>query len=378
MVLLYFWLPNISPHSAAALYSALVVIPSTMFTPHVFNKVGAAAGCVFGNLMTAVITVALLLIGTGTANTAHLAGFATVMYIGFPFTVVSQLSTGPMLDRIAPMDKRGYVQGINSVVMNIGTAVAPWVLGILADSAGTEVAVWTGFGVSILAAAINAPLMWVRGMGPPPPKVDKAERPMKWEDQEVVDKLLQGEYVPGAVRDKINDERTQKGLPFLLASPGTYADDKARLTELRGLAKEEFQYECNRNYNILSEIAEQRGSPELHGTLENALGQVNESLAMVGDERVDEVYSKLGQWFADHVRESGYYAHVNQVLMKQMILAAFPPLLTDEKLTPENVEQFLANKQQVYARYTKFAEVEDESYSLKRLLGNGSTKILYG
>jgi len=63
-----------------------------------------------------------------------------------------------MLDQIAPVDKRGYVQCINSTVMNVATAFAPWLLGILADAAGTNVAIWTGFGVSLLAAAINLPL----------------------------------------------------------------------------------------------------------------------------------------------------------------------------------------------------------------------------
>jgi hypothetical protein len=357
---------------------ALVVIPSTAFTPHVFNKIGAAGGCVFGNLMTAVLTVSLLFIGSGKPNKAHLIGFAIMMYVGYPFTVVSQLSTGPMLDRIAPMDKRGYVQGLNSVVMNIGTAVAPWVLGLIADTAGTNIAVWTGFGVSILAAIINMPLMFVKGMGPPPKKLDKAQRVMIWEDREVVEKLLQGEYVPGAVRDKVNDARRQQGLPFLIPNPGTYKDDKTRLAELHALAKEEFYYESNRNYAILSEIAKQQGSPDFQDKLGKDLDQANDSLAMVGDERVDDVYRKMGQWFADHVRESGYYAHVNQILVKQMILTAFPPLMTDEKLTPENLEQFLANKQQVYDRYSTLAEDEEGRYSLKRLLGNGSTKILYG
>ena len=357
---------------------ALVVIPSTVFTPAVFNAIGAAGGCVFGNIMTAVLIVILLVLGTGTADNAHLAGFVTAMYIGFPFTVVSQLSTGPMLDRIAPMDKRGYVQGLNSVVMNIGTALAPWVLGMLADSAGTEVAIWTGFGVSLGAAAINAPLIFVPGMGPPPKKLGKEERPMKWEDQEVVEKLLQGEYVPGAVRDKINEERNRKGLPFLVAKPGTYEHDREQLQTLQRLANEEFRYETQRNHNILHEIAEQQGSPELQTKLEDALEKVNASLAMVGDEQTDQAYSELGQWFADHVRASGYYAHVNQVLMKQMIMSAFPVLLADdEKLTPDNLEQFLANKEQVYARYVRAAE-EEGQYSLRRLFGNGGTKVMYG
>mmetsp|Transcript_36225 Transcript_36225/g.79299 ORF Transcript_36225/g.79299 Transcript_36225/m.79299 type:complete len:552 (+) Transcript_36225:412-2067(+) len=305
---------------------ALVVIPASLVTPLLFNKIGAAGGCVVGNIMTAVVTVALLFLGSGEPNTAYLAGFITVMYVGFPCTVISQLSTGPMLDRIAPVNKRGWVQGINSVTMNIGTALAPWVLGMLADQAGTNIAIWTGFAVSIVAALINLPLMWVKGMGPPPKKVDDAEKAMTWEDQEVIDKLLRGEYIPGAVRDKLNEKRTREGLPYLLPDPGTYAEDSQRLNELRSLAKEEFKYETNHNNAILHEIAMGRRNDEakLKAELEEGVNRTNKSMQMLGDDRVDEVYTKLGQWFADHVRASGYYAHVNQVLMKQMILAAFP------------------------------------------------------
>ena len=48
--------------------------------------------------------------------------FVAILYIGFPFTVVSQLSTGPMLDTISPVNQRGYCQGLNTTVMNFGTA----------------------------------------------------------------------------------------------------------------------------------------------------------------------------------------------------------------------------------------------------------------
>lgn len=39
---------------------------------------------------------------------------------GFPFTVLSQLTTGPMLDAIAPEDQIGFIQGLNNSSMNFG------------------------------------------------------------------------------------------------------------------------------------------------------------------------------------------------------------------------------------------------------------------
>ena len=42
-----------------------MVVPSTMMTPYVFKKIGVAATCVCGNIFTAIVTFALLMIGTG-------------------------------------------------------------------------------------------------------------------------------------------------------------------------------------------------------------------------------------------------------------------------------------------------------------------------
>lgn len=92
---------------------ALLVIPSTQLTPHSFKWIGVAGTCVFGNFCTAVVTSLLLLIGNAPSTELAFGMFVAVMYIGFPFTVFSQLTTGPMLDVIAPEDKIGYVQGLN-------------------------------------------------------------------------------------------------------------------------------------------------------------------------------------------------------------------------------------------------------------------------
>ncbi len=89
------------------------------------------------------------------------------------------------------------------------------------------------------------------------------------------------------------------------------------------------------------------GSARRHAPVAAAevVGQANEALRGIGDVRVDDAYEKLGQWFADHVRQSGYHAHVNQMLLKQMILVAFPRLLeVGEELTPDNVEQFFGQQ----------------------------------
>jgi len=42
-----------------------MVVPSTMMTPFAFRKLGVAGTCVMGNLITALVTFLLLLIGNG-------------------------------------------------------------------------------------------------------------------------------------------------------------------------------------------------------------------------------------------------------------------------------------------------------------------------
>ena len=94
---------------------ALLIVPSILMTPWFFEKMGVAGTCVFGNSCTAVLTGLLLMIATVfPATTISFGVYVAVMYGGVPLTVFSQLTTGPMLDVIAPADKVGFVQGLNS------------------------------------------------------------------------------------------------------------------------------------------------------------------------------------------------------------------------------------------------------------------------
>jgi MFS family permease len=75
---------------------ALTVLPATLMSPTIFNKLGLAGGCVLANFITGLLTIALLLIGSvEPTSTGYFAGFVAFMYIGFPFTVFSQLVSAP-------------------------------------------------------------------------------------------------------------------------------------------------------------------------------------------------------------------------------------------------------------------------------------------
>ena len=95
-----------------------------------------------------------------------------------------------MLDIIAPVDKIGYVQGLNNSAMNFGMALAPWLFGLLADATTTDTAIWTGIGISWLAAVINTPLMWRKAFGPAKKPVPKDKRPLAGENTDLIGEAL--------------------------------------------------------------------------------------------------------------------------------------------------------------------------------------------
>ena len=93
-----------------------MVIPGAVLSQPVYAKIGAAGGCVMGNAITAVGIVLCLVIVNLDPTTGTYATFIACLYAIFPLTVISQLSTGPMLDMLAPKDQRGFAQGINMTV----------------------------------------------------------------------------------------------------------------------------------------------------------------------------------------------------------------------------------------------------------------------
>ena len=148
-------------------FVALLVIPGAAVAPHMFRRYGPATSCVGANLLTGLVTVGLLQIATINPPTiASFAIFAAVLYVTFPATVISQLSTGPMLDRIAPPDQRGAIQGYNTATMNLAAAVGPFLYGILTDATSIDVCLYTATALSVAAAVINSPLVLDPRFGP--------------------------------------------------------------------------------------------------------------------------------------------------------------------------------------------------------------------
>ena len=278
--------------------SGLLIIPGSIASPIFFRKIGIAAGCVAGNFVTAVTTVVLLLLAELPAATrVTYIVFILILFLGFPFTVLSQLSTAPMLDIISPPDKRGMMQGLNGFVMNITLAVTPFVFGVMSDQVGSWITIWTCIGISFAAALVNAPLIFVKGFGKPPKVVPAETKALKFEDEDLINKALAGELIAVEDFEKLNEVRQAKGKPYLIVHPGTYEGDKHRLDQLRKQAKDDYVFEIKLMDDYIKRLND---AEDVQGLIDS----VNKAYD-ADPELVKQANTDLGQWFADYLQDAG-------------------------------------------------------------------------
>lgn len=309
---------------------ALMVIPGAALTGPIFAKIGAAGGCVMGNAITAVgIVLCMLVAEIKPPTTGTFAAFIVCLYSIFPLTVISQLSTGPMLDMLAPVDKRGFAQGVNMTIMNFAFAVSPWMLGIMSDNIGVIETLWFCFGVSILASLVNAPLMFAQALKRREPM--DYQQAMGLEDQDLVERALDGQWVPAKFIDDLNYSRFQKGLPMLRIPIKPYEEDKPNLRLLKVHAKEDFTYHRFIMHDILADIETPEGRKKSIETL-------NKVIPSKEDRHMDA--QDMGKWFADYMEDNGYFLDGGwPPVYKQMIMQSFPAINTGGEITEDNVEQ---------------------------------------
>eukprot|EP00617_Octactis_speculum_P005736 CAMPEP_0185788124 /NCGR_PEP_ID=MMETSP1174-20130828/144339_1 /TAXON_ID=35687 /ORGANISM="Dictyocha speculum, Strain CCMP1381" /LENGTH=77 /DNA_ID=CAMNT_0028481631 /DNA_START=94 /DNA_END=324 /DNA_ORIENTATION=- len=77
------------------------------------------------------MTLGLLYIADQDPTDTSYAMFILTIYAGFPLTFLSQLTTGPMLDKISPEDQKGFVQAMDIVTMQFASAFAPPLIALL-------------------------------------------------------------------------------------------------------------------------------------------------------------------------------------------------------------------------------------------------------
>ena len=332
-------------------------------SPWFFGKLGVAGTCVLGNCCTAVVTGLLLMIGAALPATSLSFGFfVTVMYVGYPFTILSQLTAGPMLDAVAPEDKIGYCQGLNNASMNFAMALAPWLYGLLSDATSTNTAIITGICLSICSAITNANLMRNPLMRKQAPKPPLQKRILKGEDEEVVQKLLSGSFVDPELQMQVAHLRARNGLPTVVPKVRSYAEDKENnLDKLVTEASATFEFRRDIADRILAGmVASGKSDPDnLDFSKEEFVQFLNTVRGTNQDQDViNSCANDLGVWMGEYLVDNGYSPHTVSVLMKQMFVTAFPPLVDgpEPEVTEENIEEYLIRQRRVMNSYAEHSE----------------------
>jgi hypothetical protein len=269
-----------------------------------------------------------------------------------------------MLDLIAPIDQRGRVQGTYTTFLNVGNAIAPWVLGLLADGTSTQIALWTGVGISFLASIINAPLIKKKGMGPVPKKVIDEEATIDFDEEEMLERALKGDYVPARIRHAMNHKRMDKGEQFILVHAGTFENDEPHLKCLRSQAKEDMTFLRGRARTTLAKL----NNPEQANEVEERLQFFNDSYSQVDQQEVELVSKELAEWFTKYLKYNGYKGLVSPTVIKMMLLKAFPVLTHDEDLTTENMEETLINADRIYSQFLRLEDEKARGYTSSNIL----------
>lgn len=232
-----------------------------------------------------------------------------------------------MLDRISPVEKRGFSQGINITVMNFSIAITPYLLGTLADNSGIDLTLWVTVGISLLAVVTNIPLMFAPELIPHEKKDYQLAHGL--EDQDLVDRAMKGDWVPARFLMDLNDARRDQGMPFLVLPCRPYEENKGNLDELKRHAKEDFNFIKFRLYEYLNQLDTQ-GEPFVRA-MESSLPS---------QEVIDKQAEDLGLWFGEYLKDTGYlFDGGHPVIMKQLIMKAFPMVRHEEEHTVESTEK---------------------------------------
>ena len=171
--------------------------------------------------------------------------------------------------------------------------------GAISDMLGTPVAIWICVSISLLAALVNIPLMYVPGCNVPAKPCPAELKPLKGEDKEMVEKALRGEWIPADVLEAINSHRFETGQPYLIIHPRSYAEEKDQLPLLRKRAKEDFLFHQTKTKEYLHAINE-------HDDVPSICDQINAGVQASDPDERDEINREIGKWFTDYLLDSGY------------------------------------------------------------------------
>ena len=92
--------------------------------PVLYDRVGVALTSVLANFATGITLLCLTFATLYSPSEGNFILSMSILYIGCPLSCISNLSTSPMLDRVAPVKMKTFVLGLNSSIYD-GTQGTP-------------------------------------------------------------------------------------------------------------------------------------------------------------------------------------------------------------------------------------------------------------
>lgn len=258
--------------------------------------------------------------------------------------------------------------------MNFGMAIAPWLFGLLADNTDTNLAISVGIGISVLAAAINAPLTCDSRFGRVKPLPPSSRRVLSQEDPDFVERALAGDLVDQEGLFLVNCERVKNGKGVIIPRVKPYSEDEEEgLDKLFHNADEIFAQRMDVTDLILAAV----NDLDQEKTKEELCQMLNYSL-YGNKETMDEATTDLGQWIGDYLQDAGYNPHTLSTVIKRMVMTALPPIADDKEYTPENLELTLLRERYVFDRYTTaHRNLQKKDWTFSNALGTSSVPVFY-
>jgi len=327
--------PIMSENEYRLLYALLGIaaVPGVIASVSLFQKFGIPLVCVIANLLTGIIIIVIIVIAQFDPTKGTYIAYICVIYVSFPLTVISNFTTGPMLDRITPFEKKGFIQGVNAGIFEASNAVASLALGILSDR-NMFAGMWVCVGFSFFAVFANIPLICNPRLRDRNGNDDDSDEAITLTDDEELQKRLNNvEYVPLRNIYEANLIRAKKGEPLLRSRFGTYS--RSDLYKYKELGEEDLKY--------LKEVLERRLNALSNAPEEEKLRYVETlSATSPNEDEVVEAKKEMGEWACDYFEDNGYFLGTgNPQILKGIFMKFFPRINDGPQLSVEGVEEHL-------------------------------------
>ena len=203
------------------------------------------------------------------------------------------------------------------------------------------------------------------------PKPPAYRRVLAGEDEEMIQLAMEGSYIDPAILCEINRQRILNKKTILIPKVTPYEEDKKSLKELARHAKDSVKFQRDLHAKILREIAKDEEGcrkEELCDLINFANGRVE------GTEGKEKARDDLGHWIGQYFEGNGYSPHDNSLLLKQMMLNAFPTIVQDGvEYRPDNIEERTLKWRYLMNKHLAMSNERELRYSMARVMQQHSS-----